>query len=374
MSEPATDESATPRRRRSLRARLALWMVLSTTVTVMVFACVVYVLVRAEAVESAGQRGEDAREQVLLAMLLAGPACLALSVVGASVLSRRAIAKIEKVIQEASTMTAEDLHKRLAVPPQDDELRDLVAALNALLDRLDRGFAALGSYAASASHELRTPVAVIMSELEIALRRPRTAEAWERIAQTSLAEMQRLAGLIEALLELARAGSATNLSDARFELGEQLDQTLASLDASLQAAQTHLVRPDVGDEVWLRGDAGLLMNTVRELVRNAARHSPAGSTVRVRLESPLAGRVAIHIDDDGPGVAPSERSAVFTPFARGRQDRAGNLATGALPGVGLGLAIAKRSVESWGGKISISDSPEGGARFTILLPASDAPS
>lgn len=373
MSKRARDESAPAPRRHSLRGRLTLWVVLSTTVTVLVFACAVYVLVRAEAVENAGQRGEDAREQVLMAMLLAGPACLALSVAGARILSRRALAPIETVIQKASTMTTEDLRERLAVPRQDDELRDLVAALNALLERLDRGFTALGSYAASASHELRTPVAVITSELEIALRRPRTAEAWEGIARTSLAEMHRLAGLIEALLELARAGSATSILHGRFELRTQLDQTLASLDASLQAAHAHLVLPDEGDEVWLRGDPGLLMNAVRELVRNATRHSPAGSTIRVRVERPLAGRVAIHVDDDGLGVAPSERSAIFEPFARGHQGHAGNDATGALPGVGLGLAIAKRSVEPWGGTISVGDSPEGGARFTILLSVSDAP-
>jgi signal transduction histidine kinase len=350
-------------------------MVLSTTITVLVFASVVYLLVRAETNESARQGGgEDAGEQVLIAMLLAGPICLVLSVAGVRILSRRSLAPIETVIREASTMTAEDLHQRLAVPPQDDELRDLVVALNALLERLDRGFTALGSYAASASHELRTPVAVITSELEIALRRPRPAEAWEHIARTSLAEMQRLASLIEALLELARAGSSANLSNGRFELREQLDQTLASLDASLQAAHVHLVAPDQGDEVWLRGDPGLLMNSVRELVRNAARHSPTGSTVRVRVESHPAGRVAIHVDDDGPGVAPSERSAIFAPFARGRAGRAGNDAAAAtLPGVGLGLAIAKRSVEAWGGTITIDDSPEGGARFTILLPVSDPP-
>ena len=293
-------------------------MVLSTTVTVAVFACVVYVLVRAESSEIAGQHGEDAREQVLIAMLLGGPACLALSVAGARILSRRALAPIETVIQQASTMTANDLHQRLALPPQDDELRDLVAALNALLERLDRGFAALGSYAASASHELRAPVAGITSELEIALRRPRTDDAWERIARTSLAERQRLAALIEALLELARAGSTTSQTDAPFELGEQLDETIASLDASVQAAQDHLFPADQRDEVWLRGDAALLMNAVRELVRNAVRHSPAGSTVRVRVERPAPGRVAIHVDDDGPGVAPSERSAIFAPFARGR--------------------------------------------------------
>ena len=81
----------------------------------------------------------------------------------------------------------------------------------------------------------------------------------------------------------------------------------------------------------------------------------------------------IHVDDDGEGVAPSDRHAIFAPFTRGRAHRAGSDVPGAIPGVGLGLAIAKRSVELAGGTISVADSPEGGARFTILLPVSDPP-
>lgn len=372
MSKQAGNGEAPVARRRSLQFRLAVWMALSTSVTVLIFACVVYVLVRAEASGTGSEQGEDAREQVLVAMLLAGPACLALSVAGARWLSRRALSPIHAVIRDAGAMTMEGLNQRLDVPTQNDELRDLVVALNALLGRLDEGFAALGAYAANASHELRTPIAVITSELEVALRRPRTVEEWERTARTSLAEMQRLATLIEALLELARAGSVTNLAGARFELGEQLDQTLASLAAFTQAAHAQLLPPDEGDQIWLGGDPTLLMNAVRELVRNAARHCPAGSTVRVRVERLAEGRVAIHVDDDGKGVRVADRDAIFVPFARGRGDRARTESTGAPSGIGLGLTIAKRSVEPWGGAISVRESPEGGARFTVLLPASDA--
>ena len=372
MSKQAGNGEAPVARRRSLQFLLAVWMALSTSVTVLIFACVVYVLVRAEASGTGSEQGEDAREQVLVAMLLAGPACLALSVAGARWLSRRALSPIHSVIRDAGAMTMEGLNQRLDVPTQNDELRDLVVALNALLGRLDEGFTALGTYAANASHELRTPIAVITSELEVALRRPRTVEEWERTATTSLAEMQRLATLIEALLELARAGSVTNLAGARFELGEQLDQTLASLAAFTQAAHAQLLPPDEGDQIWLGGDPTLLMNAVRELVRNAARHCPAGSTVRVRVERLAEGRVAIHVDDDGKGVRVADRDAIFVPFARGRGDRARTESTGAPSGIGLGLTIAKRSVEPWGGTISVRESPEGGARFTVLLPASDA--
>jgi two-component system OmpR family sensor kinase len=345
-------------------------MVLTTTTTVLIFACVVYALVRAEATEGAGQLREDAGEEVLFAMLFAGPVCLVLSVAGALILSRRALAPIGAVIGEASAMTAEDLHRRLSVPKENDELRDLVLTLNALLARLDEGFAALASYASSASHELRTPLAVITSELEIALRRPRAAEEWEQTARTSLDEIQRLANLIEALLELARAGASSNLQS--FELRERLDQVLASLEASVASDGVSLVRPEDGAEVWLHGEADLLMNAASELVRNAARYSPSGKAVRIRVER-RDGRAAIHVDDEGPGVDPAERETIFVPFARGGRGVAVD-ATGKGPrGLGLGLAIAKRSVESCGGTISVGVSPEGGARFTIELPADDAP-
>lgn len=362
--------------RRTLRARLAFWMILSTAFTLLVFACVVYGLVRAEANErvtvrdgageEAGSGVQDTGEQLLFAMLIAGPACLGLSAAGAYILSRRALAPIRAVILQASSTTPGDLQRRLDIPSQNDELFDLVVALNALLDRLSHGFDALGSYAANASHELRTPLAVVSNQLEVALRRPRKVEEWQSIAHISLEEMGRLSTLVEALLELARAGSTT--LSRRFELRDELDQTCSSLEAHARACGARLLPPDDGEDIWLQGDSGLLMNAVRELVQNAARYSPPGSTVRVLVELRQNERVAILVEDDGPGVDPEERLGIFAPFTRGRARSDPNAHT--AQGLGLGLAIAKRSVEAAGGTITVDDAPAGGARFTIVLPLS----
>ncbi len=368
------ERAQAPRRaRRTLRARLAYWMVLSTAATLVVFACVVYVLVRTEANESINVRDEageeaaggaqDTREQVLFSMLIAGPVCLGLSTVSAYVLSRRSLAPIDAVIRQARSTTTSTLRRRLDIPSQNDELFDLVVALNALLDRLNDGFDALGSYAASASHELRTPLAVVSNQLEVALRHPRRVEEWESIAHSSLDEMGRLSTLVEALLELAWAGSTT--TSRRFELRDELDQTCSSLEAQVRASGAQLLPPDDGEDIWLQGDSGLLMNTVRELVRNAVRHSPVGIIVRVLVELRHDELVAVVVDDNGPGIATGERLAIFEPFTRGRASDEG---TDARRGLGLGLAIAKRSVEAWGGTLTVDDSPEGGARFTILVP------
>ena len=373
------ERSKAPRRaRRTLRVRLAYWMVLSTASTLFVFACVVYALVRAEANEGvalreeageeAGGGAQDTGEQVLLAMLIAGPVCLALSATSAYVLSRRSLAPVDAVIRQASSTTTSTLQRRLDIPRQNDELRDLVVALNGLLNRLDDGFDALGSYAASASHELRTPLAVVSNQLEVALRHPRKVGEWESIARTSLDEMGRLSALVEALLELARAGSTT--SSRRFELRDELDQTCSSLEAHVRARGAHLRRPEDGKDIWIQGDSGLLMNAVRELVRNASRHAPGGSTVRVRVEPRRYEQVAVVVEDDGPGVDPAERFAIFAPFIRGRARSEESRGEGR--GLGLGLAIAKRSVEACGGTLTVDDSPGGGARFTILVPTAKA--
>ena len=367
MGEPASAPVVTAVRRRSLRTRLALWMALSTAFTVAVFAVAVYVFVRAEAAEAGGGVGEDGGEQVLAAMAIAGPLCLALSVAGALMVSRRALAPIDAVVCKANAMTSEDLHERLEVPENDDELRDLVLSLNALLQRLDGGFSALARCAASAAHELRTPLAVVTSELEIALRRPRDAAEWERTARASLDELRRLARMVEALLELARE---TGVTSERFELRERLDQVLSALDASVTARGARLERPDDGPPVWLRGDPELLLGAVRELVNNATRYARDGGAVHVRVEHPGGPRVAIHVDDDGPGVDPAERAAIFHPFVRGSPRPAEDPRDA---GVGLGLAIASRRVEAGGGTLTVGDSPEGGARFTLVVPTSDGP-
>ncbi len=363
--------------RRSLRGRLAWWMLSSTLFTLAVFAAIAYSQVVLESREPLGDdQGEaagpvqDASEQVFHAMLLAAPLCLVLSVGGALWLSRRALSPLTRVISDASAMSPRDLKKRLAVPEHNDELRDLVLALNGLLGRLDQGFQALSSYAAAASHELRTPLAVIATELEVALRRPRSPEEWQCIAATSLDEARRLAKLVEALLDLARADVPSQEPLERVDLSELVDRALA-----VQAPRDLERVQGVGEHaaVWVNARPVLLLNAIQELVRNGLRYSPAPGGVRVTIERTGVSRVALHVDDCGPGVEPSEQLAIFEPFVRGQQGRA---ADRDIPegqrGLGLGLAMVKRSVESCAGSVRVGRAPTGGARFTLQLTAAES--
>jgi two-component system OmpR family sensor kinase len=365
-------------RRRSLKARLVVWMLLSTTISLSTFAVAVYGLVRAEIHESlssepasaeSGGALDDPGEEVLFAMLLAAPLCLAVAIGGSVWLGRRALSPVDAVIREASELGARDLHRRLALPKDNDELRDLVVALNGLLARLDEGFAALGRYAADASHELRTPLAVISTELEVALRRPREREEWERVARTSLDELRHLTRLVEALLELSRAGAEPSPSVASFTLEECVQRAIGPLQATASDQDVTLVAEPLERALWVRGSAELLTSAIRELVSNALRFSPRGCAVRVRTERRASGAVDVHIDDAGPGVAAEERLAIFAPFARGAASPAPTATR--RSGAGLGLAIAARSVQRCGGHIEVSTSPEGGARFTVSLPSAE---
>jgi two-component system OmpR family sensor kinase len=368
-------------RRRSLRRRLALWMLFSTLFTLTAFAAIAYVQLVLEARDvHSDEQGEpngpveDASEQMVGAMLLAAPLCLALCVGGALWLSRRALAPLTAVIADAKAMTVDDLKRRLPVPERNDELQDLTLALNGLLARLQDGFQSLGNYASAASHELRTPLAVIASELEVALRRPRSPEEWQRVAATSLDEVRRLTKLVEALLELARATAPHGEAQETLELGELVEQALAAVVAPAHDIGIRLETPTASSPIWVYARSTLLLNAIRELLRNALRYSPTASVVRVSIESTDPQGVAVHVDDCGPGVPASERTAIFEAFVRGPQAPAADQKLLAAQScLGLGLAIVKRSMESCGGSVDIEAAPSGGARFTLRLRVAPPP-
>src|SRR5213078_4002770 len=161
----------------ALRGRVALWMVAAVSLSLALFTAAAYVVVR---IEENVERGDAAvadaetRRQVFTALALAAPIGLALSIAGALWLSRRALAPVDRMIAAARNLTIQSLDRRIDVPERNDELHALAVALNDALDRLERGHRALAMFAADASHELRTPLAAICSELEVALRRPRS--------------------------------------------------------------------------------------------------------------------------------------------------------------------------------------------------------
>jgi two-component system OmpR family sensor kinase len=356
-------------RPRSLRGRVALWMFAASSLSILIFAIAAYVVVRIE--ESIERADPDvalaeSRRQVLVPLAIAAPIGIALSTAGALWLSRRALAPVDRVIGAAREITVENLDRRIDVPAHDDELRTLVIALNELLDRVERGHRALAMFAADASHELRTPIAAICSELEVALRRPRSVEEWTQSARTSLDELRRLSRVTDSLLRFAQADADRTGGSDDVELASLVDDVAAMHAQAARAAGVELVAR-VGSDVHIRGDADMLSTAVSNLVANAIRYTPRGGTIVASVEHD--GEAAhVHVDDTGRGLAPEELDAIFRPFARGVQARSADTA-----GLGLGLPIARRIAERHGGDIAAANRATGGARFSIRIPLARDP-
>ncbi|HTJ42179.1 MAG TPA: ATP-binding protein [Kofleriaceae bacterium] len=345
--------------RAPLRTRFAIWMAVAIIASIAVYGAFVFIFMDREKAEI--ERGEQSIEQssadeVLEALLLAAPIAIGGSVIAALVFSRRALAPIDDVVREANAITAKELHRRMPVPAREDELRELVVSLNGLLARVEEGFGAVARESAEASHELRTPLAVIATELEIALRRPRTVEEWQATGARTLDEIRRLSTLVEALLELSRA-DAPAAGGAAVDVAVVAEQVCGALAGAAESRGVAL-ELDHHDGARVRGHAGALEGALRNLVGNALRFTPPGGKIAVSIED-RDRAVEIHVDDTGPGVAPDRREQVFEPFQRDPDSS----------GFGLGLAIVKKVVTAHGGAVAASASPLGGARFTITLPS-----
>jgi len=356
---------------RTLRGRLTLWIVLSTALSLTIFAAVAYMVVmyeegREEDTLTAEAQSADVLDEVLTAMAFAAPVGLALAAGGAFWMTRRALRPIDQVIGAAATISADKLDARLPVPRADGELRDLVGSLNGLLERIERGYASLSLFTADASHELRTPLTVIGNELEVALRRPRSVDEWQASARTSLDEVLRLGRLVDALLRMARTEAEPPGRGERVELAVLIEQVVAAHGAAAARAGVSVASAPGETSASITADPDALRSAIANLVSNAIRYTPRGGSVTVALERRDATHVAILVDDTGPGVAADEREAIFVPFARGTQ---GKRADDASAGLGLGLAIARRIATRLGGTLHAESRPGGGgARFVLALP------
>ena len=349
----------------SFRRRLALWSVSATVLGLMAFAMVAYVVVYFDEREEAetgtpADRDDPAggtRDEMLLAFAIAAPIGIGLSVGAATYASRRALGPIDRVVRTAAEISVDRFDRRLDLPEADRELRPLAGAINELLDRLQHGYDALAAFSADASHELRTPIAAMCTELEVGLRRPRSAEEWEGSARTSLAELRRLSGVVEAMLRFARADTSLAADATEVDVAEVVAEVAAihTEGARRDGVALHTVLGDA--RVVVRGDPDLLATALANLVGNALRLTPRGGYVRLSIAT-TTDAVLIDVEDTGPGL-PANRAGLFVPFA---------LRTTPGAGIGLGLPIARRIVARHGGSIGAADRDGGGARFTVRLP------
>jgi heavy metal sensor kinase len=296
--------------------------------------------------------------------------CLPLLVLLASLLgywlSYKSLAPVNRIIQTADQIGVENLSKRLEVPKAQDELRRLTLTLNAMLARIEKSFQKITQFTADASHDLRTPVAVIRTSAELALRKERSAAEYREALIKILSTSVETSELLENLLSLARADAgALGLELHPLELGEQVrkikEQALIlSAEKDLDFRLETPVAP-----VWVKADAIALNRLLMILVDNAIKYTPNGGRCEIAL-SEDSGSAQITVTDSGIGITKEDLLHVFDRFYRADRARTRN-----RRGAGLGLAIARWITDMHGGKIAVQSETGIGSIFTVSLPIAE---
>jgi heavy metal sensor kinase len=299
--------------------------------------------------------------EILVVLGLGLPLVVALAGIGGYVLARRALAPIDHLAAEARRITADRLHQRLSVPNEKDEIGRLAAVINDTFARLDSSFAQLRRFTADASHELRTPLTVVRSIGEMGLRETRTAAEYKDAIGSMLEEVDRLTRMVETLLRLSRGDAGTiQLSPDVIDLGELARDVVSSLGILAEDRRQRL-QIAVASPVHVAADRLVLRDAMTNVVDNAIKYAPPGSTIDVRVDA-KGQQATLTVADEGPGIADEHRDRVFDRFYRIDEGRSRDSG-----GTGLGLAIAKWAVEANGGQISL-ERAGGGSLFRIVLP------
>ncbi|MFC9786871.1 ATP-binding protein [Rhodococcus sp. NPDC127528] len=298
---------------------------------------------------------ESVAEKVGGLLLLGSPVVIALVVFGTYSLVGAALRPVEAIRTRVASISGPDLGRRVPVPPSHDEIAQLATTMNAMLARIEAGQLAQQRFVSDASHELRSPLTTISAALELAQGRPDLVDA-PLIDESLLPETRRMQHLVEDLLLLARSDEE-GLEFQRVDV--DLDDLLYGEEVRLRGIGSLRTVSRIAP-CRVTGDRAALHRVVRNLVDNAARY--ARSTVTLDCHG-IAGDAVVTVSDDGPGIDPADRERVFERFVRLDPTR-----TRSSGGTGLGLAIVEQIVRSHHGTVTVGESDDGGAVFTVTLP------
>jgi heavy metal sensor kinase len=305
------------------------------------------------------------REYSLYLALLV-PAVLILTATAGYWMSRRALAPVENIRKEAEAIDPADLTTRLRVPATDDELARLALTLNAMLSRIEVGFRSIERFTADASHELRAPLALIITAGDVTLRRERSREELVETLRKIVSEARHMSKLVESLLALARGDAPRQASELMpVDLAGMLGELCAELGAAAHAKGLNLTASIPDHEVPVMGESTNLRRLFLILLDNAIKYTEAGSiTLTLHAENSLA---KVIVADTGIGIEREALPHVFDRFWRA--DKARSRAEG---GVGLGLSLAAQIVQQHCGTISVESELGRGSRFAVQLKAASA--
>ncbi|HJW25649.1 MAG TPA: heavy metal sensor histidine kinase [Rhodocyclaceae bacterium] len=274
--------------------------------------------------------------------------------------ARRGLEPVREMARVAKGISAERLHQRLGSEALPEELVDLADAFNGMLTRLEDSFQRLSHFSSDLAHELRTPVSNLMTQAQVALSRPRSADEYREVLYSSLEEYDRLSRMISDMLFLAKADNGLMVpSREKVDLAREVADLFEFYEALAEEKGIALHRQ--GD-ASVQGDRLMLRRALSNLVSNAIRYTPAGGRIEVGLESG-AGRSRIRVENPGEAIPPEHLPHIFDRFYRVDPSRQKS-----SEGVGLGLAITRSIVEAHGGRIQVR-SAGGRTCFEIDLPA-----
>lgn len=291
------------------------------------------------------------------------PVVLLTAGVGGYLLSGRAMRPVQDIASAARGISEHNLSERLVVPVAKDELRQLSETVNDMLRRLDAAFTRITQFTADASHELRTPIAVIRTTSEVILERPRSVEEYEEMVGQILAEAEFTTELIENLLTLAR----TDANPAQLQLSpvdarrivEEMTPGSQALASRHGLAWLSSVEPE---QILIMVEKQSIRRLLAILVDNAIKYTPQGGTIHLTLRS-TATQAVFEIIDSGVGIMPKDLPHIFERFYRGANARYIN-----SDGSGLGLAIAQWIARAHHGTLEVLSVPGEGTTFQLNLP------
>ncbi len=304
----------------------------------------------------AGATLDDVDESVGLlstSLAIAVPAVTALLAASVWLLVGRTLRPVEMIRREVAAIEGRDLDRRVPVPPTGDEISRLATTMNEMLDRVERTTERQTRFVADASHELRSPLTRIRSELEVDLAHPATRDqmATHRSVLEETVAMQQL---VDDLLILARSDTGQPL---RVEV---VDLTEIVRDHARRARAAGPKVVERVEPVEITGNPRDLDRALGNVIANAARHARSQIAITLTVDG---GHVVLRVDDDGPGIRTEDRARVFDRFTRLDDARAASAG-----GAGLGLAITRDVLSRHGGIVAVEDAPLGGARFELHLP------